>query len=429
MNKYLLILLFSLLLFSLNAEELPYSTFKEAYNIEKKELESQIKMLSEYKIKKLQEHNRQKKEIKDEINRLTEETNRIKTQNINMNKRRKELERAVTSLKYEKNMLSETIKLLFANKIKKIKEKDDFSSIFIDSFNKKVESVTLNDHIRKEKVTFFTKEGEKEEKEEKESILIGDLAAYTVSKGSYNVLNRDSGTFFTYLTEKQSNNNNINSFVSRNLFFWNENAKYKEVKTDESFITTVKKGGIIAFLILVLAFFAVLIVVERVFTLFKLGRNSPQIFNRIKIKAEKGEKVEIKGRTPFENVAKVVLNNQTLKREAVEEKAKEAILKELPILQRLLPVMNIVAAVAPLMGLLGTVTGIISTFNAITAYGSGDPKIVSFGISEALITTEFGLAVAIPVLIVHALLSRWSDKISDDMEQHTLSLINTIKGN
>ncbi len=424
MNKFLFIIfiLFSIIL---NAEELPYSTFKEAYEAEKSELESEIKMLSEYKLKNMEEHNHHSKELQNELEKLKKEVAGIKKENSTLEKRKKLLKNAISSSKSEKEMLSETIKLLFADKIKKSGKKENFSEIFIDSFNKKFESVALNDHIRKEKGSFFTKEGKKEENE---ITFIGNLAAYSLSGDDFNVLNSESGSLFTYLTEKKSKNESKSSLTLQPLFFWNENARYKEIKTNESFTETVKKGGIIALLILVLAFFAFLIVLERIFTLSKADKKSAKIFTSIMEKLKKGEKFEIKGKTPFENVAEVILSNKTYKRETIEEKAKEAILKELSPLQRFLPVMSIIAAVSPLMGLLGTVTGIISTFNAITAYGSGDPKIVSFGISEALITTEFGLAVAIPVLIVHALLSRWSDKISDDMEQHALSLINIIKG-
>jgi biopolymer transport protein ExbB len=75
-------------------------------------------------------------------------------------------------------------------------------------------------------------------------------------------------------------------------------------------------------------------------------------------------------------------------------------------LERLLPFLAITAATAPLMGLLGTVVGMIKTFSLITVFGSGNAASFSSGISEALITTEFGLVVAIPALIVHGILLR-----------------------
>ena len=72
---------------------------------------------------------------------------------------------------------------------------------------------------------------------------------------------------------------------------------------------------------------------------------------------------------------------------------------------------------APLLGLLGTVTGMINTFQIITLYGAGDARMMSGGISEALITTQLGLAVAVPIMILHHILERRVDKILGDMEE------------
>ncbi len=80
-------------------------------------------------------------------------------------------------------------------------------------------------------------------------------------------------------------------------------------------------------------------------------------------------------------------------------------------LNRLLPFIALTAAVSPLLGLLGTVTGMIKTFELISLFGAGDAKLLSGGISEALITTKFGLVVAIPALVLHAYLQRRTKKI------------------
>ena len=83
-------------------------------------------------------------------------------------------------------------------------------------------------------------------------------------------------------------------------------------------------------------------------------------------------------------------------------------------------------AVAPLLGLLGTVTGMIETFRVITLHGTGDPKLMSGGISEALITTELGLAVAIPIMLLHTVLSRRVDHVIGDMEKQAVHLTNIM---
>jgi biopolymer transport protein ExbB len=83
--------------------------------------------------------------------------------------------------------------------------------------------------------------------------------------------------------------------------------------------------------------------------------------------------------------------------------------------------------VAPLLGLLGTVTGMIQTFDVITEFGTSDPKLLSGGIATALVTTELGLIVAIPCLLLGNLLGGWADRIKDDMEKAALRTINLYK--
>ena len=110
----------------------------------------------------------------------------------------------------------------------------------------------------------------------------------------------------------------------------------------------------------------------------------------------------------------------------IEEVMYEKILTAKLKLQRFLPFVAISAAAAPLLGLLGTVTGIINTFKLITVFGSGDVKTLSGGISEALITTEFGLIVAIPSLLLHAFLSRKARGMIAQMEKAAIAFVNQI---
>ncbi|WP_462174028.1 MotA/TolQ/ExbB proton channel family protein [Pseudoalteromonas xiamenensis] len=91
-------------------------------------------------------------------------------------------------------------------------------------------------------------------------------------------------------------------------------------------------------------------------------------------------------------------------------------------LERYVGAIAITASVAPLLGLLGTVSGMIDTFKMMTLFGAGDPQVVSGGISQALITTELGLVVAIPALICHALLNRKVKSYYHQLESIALSL-------
>lgn len=116
------------------------------------------------------------------------------------------------------------------------------------------------------------------------------------------------------------------------------------------------------------------------------------------------------------------------KRGNLEEILYEKILVARPKLERLLPFMALTAAAAPLLGLLGTVTGMINTFKLITVFGTGDASNLADGISQALVTTELGLVVAIPALIVHGLLSRMARQKIGDLEQIAVGFINGVIG-
>ena len=87
-------------------------------------------------------------------------------------------------------------------------------------------------------------------------------------------------------------------------------------------------------------------------------------------------------------------------------------LHESPVLEKRLTTMNILAAAAPLVGLLGTVTGMVTLFDVITVHGTGNPKLMAGGISEALIATKWGLGVAIPLLISYNLLDNWANALN-----------------
>lgn len=86
-------------------------------------------------------------------------------------------------------------------------------------------------------------------------------------------------------------------------------------------------------------------------------------------------------------------------------------------LNRGLPVLAIFAAVSPLLGLLGTVTGMIETFQVITLFGAGDPRLMSGGISQALITTQLGLAVAIPLLLIHSFAQSRANTLITELDE------------
>jgi len=120
---------------------------------------------------------------------------------------------------------------------------------------------------------------------------------------------------------------------------------------------------------------------------------------------------------PLARVLEVYESNRNRDIETLELKLDEQILKESPKIEFGLDIIKVLASVAPLLGLLGTVVGMIITFTAITIYGAGDPKLMADGISTALVTTVQGLIAAIPLVLIHAVVSsmaRGNQQILDE---------------
>lgn len=92
-----------------------------------------------------------------------------------------------------------------------------------------------------------------------------------------------------------------------------------------------------------------------------------------------------------------------------------------------LTVITVIATIAPLLGLLGTVSGMITTFNMMAMFGTSDPQVVSGGIGQALITTELGLVVAIPSLILSAVLTRKAKNDSEKLQQYAVNALERHK--
>jgi biopolymer transport protein ExbB len=109
--------------------------------------------------------------------------------------------------------------------------------------------------------------------------------------------------------------------------------------------------------------------------------------------------------------------------ETIELRLGEAILRETPKFNSMLPLLKIISVVAPLLGLLGTVTGMIVTFQAITLYGAGDPKLMAGGISTALVTTVLGLCVAIPTVFLHTLVASRARRLGQILQEEAAGML------
>ena len=175
----------------------------------------------------------------------------------------------------------------------------------------------------------------------------------------------------------------------------------------------INQGGIVGYVIIALGIFGVLLSLERMVSLGIAGR---------KVKAQL-KRDEPSDKNALGRVLQVYAANKQVDTETLELKLGEAILKETPALQRGVLIIKVISVVAPLMGLLGTVTGMINTFQAITLFGTGDPRMMAGGISQALVTTVLGLTVAIPTVLLHTVVSGRSRTITQILQEQSAGIV------
>ncbi len=174
----------------------------------------------------------------------------------------------------------------------------------------------------------------------------------------------------------------------------------------------IEQGGIVGYVIIAFGLIGLLIALERFLSLSLTGR-----------KVQKQLKSNTPGNNPLGRIMQVYKSNTDVDTETLSLKLDEAIIKEMPKIQRGLSMLALLAAVAPLLGLLGTVTGIIETFQSITLYGTGDPRVMSGGISQALVTTVMGLMVAIPLLLLHSFLASKSKTLVQILDENSSAIV------
>ena len=175
----------------------------------------------------------------------------------------------------------------------------------------------------------------------------------------------------------------------------------------------IEQGGIVGYCIIALGFIGLGIAIWRWFALTTDGRKVSAQLKRDTASTD----------NPLGRVLTAYEMNTKADTETMELKLSEAALKEMPELTKGLLFIKVIAAVAPLMGLLGTVTGMIKTFQVITLYGAGDPKLMAGGISQALMTTVLGLCVAIPMVLLHTLVSGQSRKIINILQSQSAGIV------
>lgn len=194
----------------------------------------------------------------------------------------------------------------------------------------------------------------------------------------------------------------------------------------------VRAGGPIMWPIILCSIVAAAIILERLWTLQDKRVLPGDLVQKIWALVEANQINDkiiaaLEQNSPLGKVLAAGLANRHRPREVIMERLEDAGRHVVHELERFLNTLGTIAGVSPLLGLLGTVTGIIKAFNAIQAGGMGDPRALSGGIAEALITTAAGLIVAIPALIAYRYLRGKVDRIVIAMEKDAIRLADAVE--
>jgi len=209
-----------------------------------------------------------------------------------------------------------------------------------------------------------------------------------------------------------------------------ELANHQETTWKEDFAEFFHNGGILMYPIAALFILGLLIFLVRFVWLLVLGfggfgaRRAVKALEVRDLKQATAESQKAHGEVG--KVLRAVLGKRFKDRASAEKSLEVLFAGEVPKLEMGLSWISVFAATAPLLGLLGTVMGMIELFNVITMHGTSDPKLLAGGISIALVTTEAGLIVAIPLQLLHTLLVNIADSVRTRMEKTGLAVLNAI---
>ena len=309
------------------------------------------------------------------------------------------------------------------------------TEVLDEAFDKASKSLYNLTNVTKTTGEFYLPDGKKI----KGDILkVGNIAAFGVSDTTSGVL-APAGEGHLKIWTSDNDDASLATAVatsgnveSLRIFLFENLTTEALLPKEKTILSVINSGGVVGWVLVALGLFAVVLIIIRYYFLNNAGKYTEHATSRILEFIEEGDldgaKEYIKSHTgSIINILKATLKNIHRDREHIEDIVSENMLHESAHIDRYGSLIIIIAAVGPLLGLLGTVTGMISTFDIITEFGTGDPKLLSGGISEALVTTELGLIVAIPALVFGNILSGWANNIKDDMEKASLKVINAYK--
>ena len=295
------------------------------------------------------------------------------------------------------------------------------------------EVIELDGQVSKTNGSFFTRNGELTQGE---IVNAGRIARYGIAEQSAGALAPAGEGMFKVWDATTADVARLLVENKRpemlDVLLYDNPDQVMEKQDEKTFNDELEAGGLIGKIILCLGLLGLILVILRAFYLLLFSSYTQKITSRVSQEMQGGnlEKALQICKSKMNSASRVIaatLRNLDRDRDHIEDVISESILYESSRIDRFGTLIIVIAAISPLLGLLGTVTGMISTFDIITEFGTGDPKLLSTGISEALITTKFGLVVAIPLLLLGNMLSSWGNRTKNDLERAALHMINAYK--
>lgn len=304
------------------------------------------------------------------------------------------------------------------------------STLLSKAFQSSASLLKKQAEVRKTKGRFFLPDGTLTQGT---LVQVGQIASYGISSAGKGALAPAGGGRLklwpksAYASAVSLSQGQATSTLQ--IFLYENLNKEVTFKAKKSWYAFVNSGGVIGWIIVGLGALALLMILLRAVILLLASSSSRRLMRRLEPMVQSGQQDNAlalcqSSRGAMSRVLQQAVQHMDRPRHQQEEVVAEAVLQEAPALERFGALIGVCAAVAPLLGLLGTVTGMISTFDVITEFGTGDPKLLAGGISEALVTTQLGLMVAIPTLLLGSLLSGRAEAILSHIEWGALRLMN-----
>ncbi|MEA2081308.1 MAG: MotA/TolQ/ExbB proton channel family protein [Elusimicrobiota bacterium] len=196
-------------------------------------------------------------------------------------------------------------------------------------------------------------------------------------------------------------------------------------------LDTLISGGPVMLPMAAVSLIAWTLIIEKYFLLLKentnAGKFSDDIICLLRNKKKKqAQDLCLSSGKIIPSAALTILRSGSGDKQKLLNRMSQIFHERYPSLEKNLSSIAVLGQIAPLLGLLGTVGGMISVFSVIKLHGAGDPQLLAKGISEALLSTQAGLFVAIPILFFHSYLTGKTDDIMNGLEKSLMKIINFI---